>query len=134
MFQEAGTWRGSDMAHAATIVASSTRLVHMVASFAQVVALKLPAGAGRQCRTPLEWASERGGPPRRTTAYFDEPLEPELPELEPLAPLEPEPLEPSPPGERPVVDFAAAGFVELVGGLPETLSFFATFFLAFFAL
>jgi hypothetical protein len=28
--QEAGTWRGSDIAHAATIVASSTRLVHMV--------------------------------------------------------------------------------------------------------
>jgi hypothetical protein len=109
------------MAHAATIVASSTRLVHMVASFTQVVALKLPAGAGRQCRTPLEWASERGGPPRRTIAYFDDPLEPEL-------------LEPSPPGELPVVDFAAAPFVEVVGGLPETLSFFAIFFLAFFAL
>src|SRR4249919_3944321 len=32
LFQEAGTWRGSDMAAAATIVARSTRLVHMIAS------------------------------------------------------------------------------------------------------
>jgi hypothetical protein len=29
---EAGTWRGSDMAAAATIVARSTRLVHMIAT------------------------------------------------------------------------------------------------------
>ena len=28
-FQDAGTWRGSDMAHAATIVASNTLRVHM---------------------------------------------------------------------------------------------------------
>jgi len=102
-------------------------------------ALKLPAGAARQCRTPLESASERGGRPRRTTAYLDELPELELPELEPLALLELELLAPvlpelSPPGERPVVELAAAPFVELVGGLPETLSFFATFFLAFFAL
>jgi hypothetical protein len=27
--QEAGTWRGNDIAHAATMVASSTRLAHM---------------------------------------------------------------------------------------------------------
>src|SRR5688572_25863410 len=32
MFQEAGTWRGSDIAAAATIVASSTRRVHMFAA------------------------------------------------------------------------------------------------------
>jgi hypothetical protein len=31
-FHEAGTWRGSDIAHAATIVANSTRLVHMTIS------------------------------------------------------------------------------------------------------
>src|SRR5437763_11517918 len=43
-FQEAGTWRGSDIAHAATIVASSTRLVHMVASFARSVASKVTRG------------------------------------------------------------------------------------------
>ena len=35
-FQEAGTWRGSDMAHAATIVASNTLRVHMIASFKRV--------------------------------------------------------------------------------------------------
>jgi len=49
---------------------------------------------------------------------------------------EPEPAEPvpelSPPGERPVVEPAAAPFVDDVGGLPETLSFLATFFFAFF--
>ena len=45
----------------------------------------------------------------------------------------PEPLL-SPPGERPVVEPAAAALVDEVGGLPETLSFFATFFFAFFAL
>ena len=31
-FQEAGTWRGSDIAAAATIVAKSTRRVHRFAS------------------------------------------------------------------------------------------------------
>jgi hypothetical protein len=36
-FHEAGTWRGSDIAHAATIVANSSRLVHMMAS-SQVIA------------------------------------------------------------------------------------------------
>lgn len=150
------------MAHAATIVASSTRLVHMVASFAGC-RFKLPAGAGRQCRTPLETASERTGPPRRTTPYFDEPALEPSPELPgepalPDAPDEPEPDEPDepdeldepdepdapapepldepspPPAERPVTDFAAAPLVEAVGGLPEMLSFLATFFFAFFAL
>lgn len=31
--QDAGTWRGNDMAAAATIVARSTRRVHMFASY-----------------------------------------------------------------------------------------------------
>src|SRR4051812_2912714 len=42
-----------------------------------VAAFKLPAGAGVQCRTLPKTTSDRAGPPRRTTAYFDE-----LPELE----------------------------------------------------
>src|SRR5258706_13112533 len=70
--QEAGTWRGSDIAHAATIVASSTRLVHMVlppffSSFA-AVDFRLPAGAAAQSRKALHCASEHAGLPRRTTA------------------------------------------------------------------
>jgi hypothetical protein len=102
-------------------------------------ASKLLAGAAFQSRIALESASERAGPPRRTITYCElpDPPEPEPPELEPLPPDEPAPLppdepEPSPPGERPVVEPAAAPFVTLVGGLPETLSFLATFFFAFF--
>lgn len=100
----------------------------------------LPAGAGGQNRTSLESASDRAGPPRRTTSYREpepDPLEPdeepEAPPADPAEPLaEPDALPPSPPCERPVVEPAAAPLVELVGGLPDMLSFFATFFLAFF--
>jgi hypothetical protein len=34
-FHEAGTWRGSVIAHAATIVANSTRLAHMITTSEQ---------------------------------------------------------------------------------------------------
>ena len=40
-FHEAGTWRGSDMAHAATIVASNTLRVHIVASLERVSLLPI---------------------------------------------------------------------------------------------
>ena len=72
-FQEAGTWRGSVMAQAATIVASNTRLVHMFASFAQFVAFTLPAGERRQSRTLPDRSSDGAGRPRQASSYWEPP-------------------------------------------------------------
>ena len=120
-FQEDGVCRGSDIAHAATIVASSSRRVHMFAS------VKVDDPDYRGTRRPnagrfQQPASERAVIPRRTNrAYLLDPAE-EEPD-EPDAPPEDEL---SPPGERPVTELAAAPFVGLV------VSFLATFFFAFF--
>lgn len=47
-FHEAGTWRGSDIAAAATMVARSNRRVHMLVSSGGLPDPRLPIGGPRQ--------------------------------------------------------------------------------------
>lgn len=126
---------GSDSAHAATIVASSSRRVHMFAS-SKKSSFQPTAPARPVLPVPL-WRGRRSGPvaPVGRDAYCVPDEEPEEPD-EPDAPEEPdeEPLE-SPPGALLSMELAFAAPVFDAAFAPGAVMvsvFFATCF-AFFA-
>jgi len=125
-FHDEGACLGSDSAHAATIVASSSRRVHMFAS-SKKSSFQPTAPARPVLPVPL-WRERRSGPvaPVGRDAYCVPDEEPEEPE-EPLD-------EPSPPGELLSMElaFAAPVFDTFAPGAVMVSLFFATCF-AFFA-
>ena len=105
--KDAGTWRGNDIAAAATIVARSSRRVHM---FASGNGLDQPSGYGGRSdatasRLPMNASEEAGSSRQRTlTVQRPEPPpaappEPLEPPAEPLPDAPPEPLPDAPPDE-----------------------------------
>ena len=92
-FHDAGTWRGSDIAAAATIVNSSSRLAHMIRPLRKIVRLSgYRQDHGANASRGRSAASASAGNLRRTNPYLllepdelDEELEPAPPEAEPEA-------------------------------------------------
>ncbi len=80
------------MAAAATIVARSTRLVHMIATSNELIhpCFRLPSGATGQCQPFPVHLSASTGKPCRTLHYRADPFEPAVLPVEPLV----EPLTP----------------------------------------